>query len=694
MLLNRAPTLHRLGIQAFEPQLIEGKAIQIHPLVCTAFNADFDGDQMAVHLPLSAEAQAEARILMLSTNNILKPADGRPVDDADPGHGHRHLLPHHGQGRRARRGPRVLVGGRGDDGLRPQRDHAAGQDQDPATATWCRRSDAELPEGWEPGAADPVRDHAGPRPVQRGAAGRLRRTSTTRSGKRQLGTDRQRPGRALHQGRRRGVRWTRSRTPASTGPPGPASRSRSRTSSRPPRKQEILATYEDQAAKVQKQFDRGLITDEERRQELIEIWTQATNEVAKAMEADLREDQPDLHDGPLRRARKHDAGAPDRRHARSGGQPAGRDHPAADQGQLPRGPVGGRVLHLHPRRPQGAGRHRAADGRLGLPHPAPGRRQPGRHHPRGRLRHRARAAQADRHSGSTDGQLVVGRQRRDVGVRPLGGHRGRAPRDRRACWSRPAATSATRDRSSWSTPASTTVRVRSVLTCDAKTGTCAKCYGRSLATGKLVDIGEAVGIIAAQSIGEPGTQLTMRTFHTGGVAGDDITHGLPRVVELFEARSPKGKAPDHRERRPGAASRRPTRRARSSSSPTTAARSRPTRSASASRLLVERRRPRRGRPAAHARHARPAGRAADPRRPQGAGAPGRRGPGGLPPPGRVDPRQAHRDHRPADAAPGDGHRAGCRRAAAPATWSTGCASRRRTGGWSPRAASPPRVVRC
>ena len=150
VLLNRAPTLHRLGIQAFEPQLIEGKAIQIHPLVCGAFNADFDGDQMAVHLPLSAEAQAEARILMLSTNNILKPSDGRPGDHALAGHDHRPVLADHRPRRRARRGSGVLVAGRGDHGLRPRRDQPAEQGQDPALR---RRAPArrERRADWEEG---------------------------------------------------------------------------------------------------------------------------------------------------------------------------------------------------------------------------------------------------------------------------------------------------------------------------------------------------------------------------------------------------------------------------------------------------------------------------------------------------------------------------------------------------------------
>ena len=238
------------------------------------------------------------------------------------------------------------------------------------------------------------------------------------------------------------------------------------------------------------------------------------------------------------------------------------------------------------------------------------------------------------------------------------------------------------------------VKVRSVLTCDAKTGTCAKCYGRSLATGKLVDIGEAVGIIAAQSIGEPGTQLTMRTFHTGGVASaDDITQGLPRVVELFEARSPKGRLADLGGRRPDRdrgdrqgpqGPGHPRRRLGASRS---------TRSASAPacssadgdhievgqqltvgtpdpkevlRILGVRRTQQHLVDEVQAVYRSP---------------------------GCVDPRQAHRDHRAADAAPGHGASSRATPTCCRPTWSTACGSRRRTAGWSPRAASRPRVAR-
>ncbi len=209
----------------------------------------------------------------------------------------------------------------------------------------------------------------------------------------------------------------------------------------PPAKQEILDRYEKDAEKIEKQYQRGVITDEERRQELIEIWTKATSEVAREMEANFPRDQPGLDHGQLRCPRQHDADAPDRRHARPGGQPQGRDHPAADQGQLPRGPVRPGVLHRHPRRPQGPRGHGAADRRLRLPDPPAGRRLPGRDHPRGGLRHRARRDHAgrDHAAGRQPGQ---GDPRRDRRVR-AGARRGRRS-TRPATWSwRGARTSAT-----------------------------------------------------------------------------------------------------------------------------------------------------------------------------------------------------------------------------------------------------------
>ena len=541
VLLNRAPTLHRLGIQAFEPQLIEGKAIQIHPLVCGAFNADFDGDQMAVHLPLSAEAQAEARILMLSTNNILKPSDGRPVTmpsqdmiiglfwlttdrEGEPGEGRV-----------------VLVAGRGDHGLRPGRDLAAVEVQDPPRR---RRAAARVgPRRLGGGSRDHARDHPGPLAVQRHPARRLplRELRGRQAG---AGRDRQRPGRALHQGRGRGVAGRAQGRRLPLGHPlgrHGLDRRRHHPGRQGPRSSR---EFEKQAAKVQKQFERGLVTDDERRQELIEIWTEAASaRSAKSMEANFDKTnsiymmvdsgasgnmnqirQVAAMRGLVANPKGEIIPRPIKSNFREGltvleyfiathGARKGLADTAlrtADSGYLTR-----RLVDVSQDviiREDDCGTERGLDKIIGV-------------------------RDADGTVRKDDNAETAAYARTSaVEITP--------PRHRRGAGRRRARTSATsRSASSWR-PGSRTVKVRSVLTCDAKTGTCAKCYGRSLATGKLVDIGEAVGIIAAQSIGEPGTQLTMRTFHTGGVASaDDITQGLPRVVELFEARSPKGVSP-------------------------------------------------------------------------------------------------------------------------------------------------------
>ena len=266
VLLNRAPTLHRLGIQAFEPVLVEGKAIQIHPLVCHAFNADFDGDQMAVHLPLSAEAQAEARVLMLSANNILSPADGRPLVTPDPGHDHRRLLPH----RAGRRAPRARAGS----SVHLDEVERAYESRRPRAA----RADRVPP----PRAASPASrtataasttDHRRPGALQHDACPRTSRSRTSASTRRSMGrivdelADDYDKADVATQPRRA------SRTSASATPPSRASRSRSTTSRRPAEKTEILDRHEKEADKVENQFRRGIITDDERRQKEVEIWT-------------------------------------------------------------------------------------------------------------------------------------------------------------------------------------------------------------------------------------------------------------------------------------------------------------------------------------------------------------------------------------------------------------------------------------
>jgi len=538
VLLNRAPTLHRLGIQAFEPQLIEGKAIQIHPLVCTAFNADFDGDQMAVHLPLSAEAQAEARILMLSTNNILKPADGRPVTmpTQDMVIGiffltvDREGMPGEGRAFSSVAEARMAFD-RGQIAMQSPVKIRFSDIVPPASA--------QLPEGWEPGQPIILTTTLG-RALLNEALPADYVYVDEEVGKKQLGTivndlaeryPKVAVAHALDALKDLGFYWaTRSGVTISI-----------EDVISPPTKIAILEQYETQAAKVQQQFERGLITDDERRQELIEIWTQATNEVAREMEAGFTKTNPIymmVHSG------------------------------ARGNMMQVRQIAGIRGLVANPKGET-------------IPRPIKSSYREGLSVLEYFIStHGARKGMADTALRTADSGYLTRRLvdvSQDVIIREddCGTERGlvkkiaaRLPNGglvkhenvETAAYARSAATEVTHPKtgevlveaggdlgdvkiSELVAAGVEDVRVRSVLTCDARTGTCAKCYGRSLATGLLVDIGEAVGIIAAQSIGEPGTQLTMRTFHTGGVAGDDITQGLPRVVELFEARQPKGKAP-------------------------------------------------------------------------------------------------------------------------------------------------------
>ncbi len=540
VLLNRAPTLHRLGIQAFEPQLIEGKAIQIHPLVCTAFNADFDGDQMAVHLPLSAEAQAEARILMLSTNNILKPSDGRPVtmptQDMIIG---LFFLTRDVEGELPGAGrvfgstaEAIMAFDRAEVALQSKvRIRLAGMVPPVGTP---------VPEGWQPG--QPL--------LLETTLGRALFNETLPAdypyvneevGKRQLGVivndlaeryTKVEVAHALDALKDAGFHWaTRSGVTVSIDDVvTPAAKGR------------ILEKYEAQAAKVQQQYDRGLITNDERRQELIEIWTQASNEVAKELEDTFPKSNPIymmVHSGAR-------------------GNMMQVRQIAAMRGLVanPKGDIIPRPIKANFREGLSVLEYFIST-------------------------HGARKGLADTALRTADSGYLTRRLvdvSQDVIIREddCGTERGlpkqiaarlgdgrlvKADDVETSSYARSVATDVVHpETGEVLVPAGTDlgdvliekltavgieqVKVRSVLTCDAKTGTCAKCYGRSLATGKLVDIGEAVGIIAAQSIGEPGTQLTMRTFHTGGVASaDDITQGLPRVVELFEARQPKGRAP-------------------------------------------------------------------------------------------------------------------------------------------------------
>jgi len=540
VLLNRAPTLHRLGIQAFEPQLVEGKAIHLHPLVCAAFNADFDGDQMAVHLPLSAEAQAEARILMLSSNNILKPSDGRPVTmpSQDMIIGLHHLTSDRpgatGEGRVfSSQAEAIMALDRGELDLNATIKLRM-SDLVPPTKGF------EAPEGWEPGQpllfettlGRTIFNEALPidYPFQNGVVGKKELSTIVndlaeRYPKVDVAT-------SLDALKDAGYRWaTRSGVTIAIS-----------DVAMPEVKNDILDEHEQRALKVQDQFDKGLITDDERRQELIEIWTQATDKIASVMRENLENNSRNTL------YRMVSSGA--RGNWMQVRQIAGMRGLVAN----PKGEIIPRPIKSNYREGLSVLEYFIAS-------------------------HGARKGLADTALRTADSGYLTRRLvdvSQDVIIREedCGTERGLTlpvaerigdvlvphPRVETSIYSRTFATDVVDADGNVVAEAGSdagdviidkviaagieNVKVRSVLTCESRVGTCAKCYGRSLATGKLVDIGEAVGIIAAQSIGEPGTQLTMRTFHTGGVASaEDITQGLPRVTELFEARTPKGEAP-------------------------------------------------------------------------------------------------------------------------------------------------------
>ena len=570
VLLNRAPTLHRLGIQAFVPKLVEGKAIQIHPLVCKAFNADFDGDQMAVHLPLSSEAQAEARILMLSSNNILSPADGRPLatasqdmvvgcyyltyaEDSDEGDQAREDL-----AAQIRAGERrvpsftgvaeiVMALDGGDVGLQEWivvrlRDKAVevgglfDEVDEESVTDGVVRSDAGLRVVTTPGRVLFNEVLPAGVPFVNGLVGSKQLADLINRCADNL--TRAETADVLDKLKETGFRYaTRAGVTVSISDVDTQ-----------PQKAEIIAEHDELAAKVEKQFSKGIITTDERKQEMVDIWTEATNRVAKAMEANF------------------DRLNPFYMMANSGarGNMTQLRQIAGMRGQVanPRGEVIERPIKSNFREGLSVLEYFIAThgARKGLADTAL------RTADSGYLTRRLVDIAQDlivREDdcgtergipvvvGERDSQTLFGRMlAADVyvpGTEALLLERGTEVTDEEVRLLRRVLrdgldpeTDEPLDHEP--TLAEKTVRVRTVLNCEAQLGICVSCYGRALAEGQKVQVGEAVGIIAAQSIGEPGTQLTMRTFHTGGVAGEDITHGLPRVVELFEARSPKGKA--------------------------------------------------------------------------------------------------------------------------------------------------------
>ena len=527
VLLNRAPTLHRLGIQAFEPQLIEGKAIQIHPLVCTAFNADFDGDQMAVHVPLSAEAQAEARVLMLSTNNILSPANGRPITSPtqDMVLGWYSLTRDDAAGVGAGRAfgslaEAIMAFDRNELALQSNVKirlenvvtEMGGESSSKTIETTLGRAlfNETLPANY------PFVNEE----VKKSKLGEVINDLAERYSKVQVAA-------TLDALKEAGFRWaTRSGVTISFA-----------DVVAPSAKAGLLADAEEKADKIQKQYDRGLIADSERRQELIEVWTDTTNKVAEAMQENFPTTNPVWM--------MVNSGA--RGNMLQIRQIAGMRGLVAN----PKGEIIPRPIKSNFREGLSVLEYFIST-------------------------HGARKGLADTALRTADSGYLTRRLvdvSQDVIIREedCGTDRGITKVNRKADGSAEDfldTTIASRclaeevvaggktlfeagqdigilDIDAMVAAGVDEIKVRSVLTCDSRFGTCARCYGRSLATSKLVDIGEAVGIIAAQSIGEPGTQLTMRTFHTGGAASDggDITHGLPRVVELFEARTPKGVSP-------------------------------------------------------------------------------------------------------------------------------------------------------
>ena len=539
VLLNRAPTLHRLGIQAFEPKLVEGKAIQLHPLVCSAFNADFDGDQMAVHLPLSPEAQAEARILMLSSNNILKPSDGRPVavPSQDMIIGLYHLTtPRDGQKNEGHAFSSVsealMAMDRHEIELYTKVKILMDGDQFVAPEGW------EAPEGYKPG--DPVLldctigqilfNQALPKdyPWFTGVADKKGLGSLINDLAERYPMDV--VARALDNLKNAGFYWA-SRSGVTVAVSDIAT---------PSEKPAIMERYEKQAAAIQDDFEIGTIDDEERRQELIKVWTEATDVVAEAMRENLSS-----HGGLNTIYRMVTSGA--RGNWMQVRQIAGiRGLVSNPKGEIMPRPIkssyreGLSVLEYF------IATHGA---RKGLADTA--------------LR-TANSGYLTRRLVDVSQDVIV--REHDCGTRrglmlPLVDADGNLHPDvETSIHGRTLAVDVKDEAGNVLAEAGADVsdelieklfkagvkevRVRSVLTCESAIGVCALCYGRSMASNVLVDIGEAVGIIAAQSIGEPGTQLTMRTFHTGGVASaDDITQGLPRIQELFEARTPKGVAP-------------------------------------------------------------------------------------------------------------------------------------------------------
>jgi DNA-directed RNA polymerase subunit beta' len=534
VLLNRAPTLHRLGIQAFEPVLVEGRALKIHPLVCTAYNADFDGDQMAVHVPLSAEAQAEARFLMLSVNNILKPTDGKPVvsPTQDMVLGIYYLTAYvpgeKGEGTVFKDVDEMLMAYEtGKIGLHAKvrvRLGCNGENRGTLVESTVGRFifNQAIPQGL--GFIDrsvPGNEHKLEidQLVDKKLIGKIIDRCFRKFGNTETAI-------VLDRIKELGFKYSTK---------GAITISMSDMVI-PEEKAELLSKGDEDVDVIEKQFRRGLISEDERYEKVIDTWTRITEEVTEALMRSLDPMNPVFM------------------MANSGARGSKNQiRQLAGMRGLMANPSG-RIIELPIR----------ANFREGLTV----------------LEffistHGARKGLADTALRTADSGYLTRRlvdvsqdvivREEDCGTNQTvdvanvvdGNDVVEDLADR--IWGRYTLHDILDPQTGEVVvPADTLmddyyvdrvlkagikkVPIRSVLTCHSRYGVCAKCYGVNLATGEPVNVGESVGIIAAQSIGEPGTQLTMRTFHTGGVAGDDITQGLPRVEELFEARKPKGLA--------------------------------------------------------------------------------------------------------------------------------------------------------
>ena len=563
VMLNRAPTLHRLGIQAFEPKLISGRAIRLHPLVTTAFNADFDGDQMAVHVPLSEEAKAEARILMLGANNILSPKDGKPIvtPSQDMILGNYYITMEkkglEGEGRVFKNSNEALMAYQRREITLHTRifvpvnsfKHKVFLDSNkdkyfvttpgklifneilPDSFPFINEPTDENIEGITPSKyfieygkdlKQELENIPLAKPFNKGTLEKIiaqmfKRYKTTETS---IMLDKLKD-QGFKYSTYSGITIAVSDIVVSKN------------------KDEIIAKGNEEVKKINKQFRRGLITDQERYQLVIDVWDKAKDEIKKELEVYAKT----MEDNPIFIMMNSKARGSISNFVQLAGMRGLMAKPNGESVEIPVTSnfreglsVSEFFLSTH------GARKGSADTALKTADS-------------GYMTRRLVDVAQDiivreDDCGTTQGVLVSAfKDEKDGIIEPLYDRIMGRYTSKKVI--NPETKEMIIDKNELITEAIADkiikagieeVEIRTALTCRTNHGVCRKCYGRNLATGNVVEIGEAVGIMGAQSIGEPGTQLTMRTFHTGGVAGSDITQGLPRVEELFEARMPKGKA--------------------------------------------------------------------------------------------------------------------------------------------------------